>query len=123
VNLLERELRSGEVDPTLLQELGWDNRRAAQFVEEFRRTKQGGQRQTAQSELPTEREVSTRPSAAPALLRGTAATGSTRAFRSDAQLSPDQMQGAADPARQRVPQRYRPLLEGYYRSITSQPGS
>lgn len=121
VDTLDRELRSGTVDPALLQELGWDLPRARQFVDAYKRARQGGQRQRDRTELPVQRRKTTQPGGDLAVLPGQAGPGPARAFQADAPLSPDELRGVADPARQRVPARYRPLLEAYYRSISSQP--
>jgi hypothetical protein len=120
VDALERELRSGAADSKLLQELGWDLPRARQFVAEYRRTRGIGQRQSDRTTVPLARRTATRPEDAAGVLYGTA-TPEARTLRPEVQRRADEMQGLADPARQRVPSRYRPLLEAYYRSITSQP--
>lgn len=122
VDALERELRAGKSDSQLLQNLGWDLPKARQFVEAYRRAQGRGQRQTAQSQMPVDRHTQTRPAGGESVTYGVTPANEARTFRSDASASSDLMQGAVDPARQRVPTRYRSLLDAYYRSIASQPG-
>lgn len=122
VETLERQLRAGKVDPELLQQLGWNLTQAEQFIEAYHRAQEAGQRQVRETAMPTETKTTTQPAPRSTVLRGDARGGAARTFRTDTRPAADRVQGLSDPARQRVPAGYRPLLEAYYRSLASQPG-
>jgi len=116
---LEMALRRDEVDPELLESLGWNVEQAWQFVEDYRREVKGAQPQVNRSELPK----------ASGLLQGGSggrtgvdrATGRpARAARSlQATHAPqaDEVKQLREVGRQRVPRRLDSILRGYYSSL------
>lgn len=121
MDALERELRGGEVDPSLMAELGWSLPQARQFVEAYKRTKIGGQRQSEKTDLPQKVQTGSAARANNQVMRNGQVDPSARALQATHQRAPDQTRELMEVGRQRITPRYRPVLEAYYRSISSRP--
>ena len=122
VNRLELALRSGEVDPKLLDELKWDVTEARAFVDAYHRAAARAQRQTDRTELPAGEAIQLAPPKPRTVLRADTGTGrDAGSLRSDRTRSADAVRELLEPGRQRVTPKYRTVLEAYYRSVTSRP--
>ena len=123
MDALGRALRRGTVEPDMLMELGWDLRQAEQFVDQYQRLQQGGQHQLDRTELPVQTARASAPteSARQVVRANESVDGAMRNLNVTHQRPADTTNQLMEAGRQRVPQRYRPLLEAYYRAATSQP--
>jgi hypothetical protein len=122
VDELETALRRNEVDPKLLESLGWNLDSAWRFVKDYRRQADRGQTQREKSQVPSDREtVIARP--APGTVRRST-SGPAQGIRSlgtthrPGEDKTHQLREAGD---QRVPRELDPILRAYYSSLSSQP--
>jgi hypothetical protein len=119
---LERELRSGQPDESLLEDLGWTLEQARQFVEAYKRAKAAGQRQQNQTKLPGQGHSTeeAKPQSGNTVLRSQGADQKAKALNAH-ERAPDRTRELMEVGQQRVAPRYRSVLEGYYRSVGSRP--
>lgn len=123
MDALERSLRAGNIDPAMLDELGWNEGQLRQFVESYKRTERPPGRNPDHT---TPAMIITSPSANPMddsdvqRADGAPAAG-IKGMATIHQRQADSSQDVLSPGRQRVSPRYRRLLEGYYRAVTSRP--
>jgi len=120
---LEMALRSDEVDPKLLENLGWNLEQAWQFVEDYKRQVGGTQRQTDRTALPGRQgALPSRPGGPANVRRATGSpTTDARALGTIHTPDADQVNQLREAARQRVPRQLDPILRGYNSSLTSRP--
>jgi hypothetical protein len=120
---LDHALRRGEVDPALLSDLGWDVPQARQFVQAYERAVTAAvTRRPQRTALPartTEREAGR--DDVPEVLRADEAEGDRGALDASSRLAESNASGLMEVGRQRAPERYRPIVEAYYRSLGSRP--
>lgn len=118
VNELDRRLRTGEVDDSLLKELGWTKARAAEFVKRFRRAAHPpGARNGDPSGGPTTGGTATvRTPGDTQVRRGGAVGVELRGARGD--ITSDRTRPTLrELPPENVPAEYRDLLEAYYREM------
>ncbi len=123
VEQLRRHLEGDEVDPKLLDQLGWDVEKAWQFVRDYERTKQGVQRQTSGSTPPTRVDATMTRPAPGDVRRGQTVGDGGRALGAQHRREADRTNELALPSRQRVPRHLDGILRGYYSSVASRPAS
>jgi len=123
MDLFERELRAGTVDPSLLAELKWTLPEAQQFVEAYRRAKVAGQRQVERTAVPQQVRTEEGRRGDNQVLRGGAVVDpAARTLHTTHERAPDRTRELMEVGRQRITPRYRSVLEAYYRSVGSRPG-
>jgi hypothetical protein len=119
---LDRELRGGTVDPSLLSDLGWTLQQAQQFLQAYKRAKAAGQGQSHQTQLPQQvQPAEAAPKSSNQVSRSEGAAPTARTLNTTHERAPDRTRELMEVGHQRVAPRYRPLLEGYYRSVGSRP--
>jgi hypothetical protein len=121
---LEIALRQDEVDPKLLEDLGWNVDTAWQFVRDYERQVRGGQRQSDYTAMPSTQQPMAanskpRPDARYATSRP---AGGTRALGTIHTPKADETTRLREIGQQRVPRRLDSILRGYYSSSASRPG-
>jgi hypothetical protein len=120
---LEMALRRDEVDPKMLEDLGWNVDQAWQFVEDYKRQIGRGQRQSNESALPDATgALPAGPKDRADVRRAT--TGPAPNSRSlSASNSPgaDRVHDLREIGRQRVPRPLDPILRGYNSSFGTRP--
>jgi len=128
IESLDRDLRRGQVDPELLDELGWDLSTAQRFVEAYRRSAVQLQVQP----LPDDGRAPSRPQGRPqpiarpsrperVLRAGGAVAPDARGLYEADTRPADDTRDLMQAGQQRVPARYDPILKAYYRTLASQP--
>jgi len=124
VNALDRSLRRGEVDEKLLADLGWTVPQAQQFVDAYKQAKSSAQPPRAdRTSVPTSQVFrDEKPSGDRKVLRaGSPTAEGAKGLNSSDRRAPDSTRELMEVGRQRVLPKYEPLMEAYYRSLTSQP--
>lgn len=124
VDALERSLRRGDIDERLLADLGWTIPQAQQFVDAYKRTKSSAQPPRAdRTSVPTTQVFrDEKPSGDRVVLRaGSPTAPGARSLNASDRRSPDATHDLMEVGRQRVLPKYEPLMEAYYRSLTSRP--
>lgn len=125
IDALERDLRKGEVDRELLDQLGWDVQTAERFVEAYKRS---GMRQQPTADTATTNPAPRQVHAALASRRPERVILSEGPPAADAHSLIDTGTRPADDTHdlmqvghQRVPPRYKAILDAYYRTLASRP--
>jgi len=117
IDALEQRLRKKELDPALLDDLAWDEARAADFVREFRRAERQARDELSRTEVPDGRfETTIRPATEVERSEG---AGTAARLRTQYVRPADRTNRLFETGSQRVPQEYRDLLEAYYRSLAA----
>ncbi len=115
IDALEERLRNKELDPKLLERLGWDEQRAAEFIREFRRAERR-QQASGRSDPPSSSfQTSTRPTVEVRRSRGTGAGVAPLSARN--LRTPDSTGRLFESGRQRISEEYRDLLSAYYETL------
>jgi hypothetical protein len=116
VRALEDKLRTNQVDPGLLRELGWTERDAATWVERFKRELHLPD--LAGAERPDGIEAGANPDFA-GILRGGEASGGIIGGEGDerTRLSPDQIRRLYESRRNDIPPEYRRAFEEYLKEL------
>jgi len=116
IDALEERLRKRQVDPGLLDDLGWDETYANDFVRQFRRAERQAAEPSDSSAGPTDRfETTTRPSVAVERSDGSGADAALLSARNV--RAPDRTNQLFEVGRQRISDEYRDYLKAYYESI------
>lgn len=120
---LEMALRRDEVDPKMLEALGWNLEQAWQFVEEYKRQIGRGQQQANESALPDTRgTLPGRPDDRPDVRRATSGPApDARSLRARNSPGSDRVHNLREISRQRVPRKLDPILRGYNSSFGTRP--
>lgn len=115
IDALEQRLRNKEVDPKLLDDLGWDEGRANEFVREFRRA-EGQSKEQFDVAAPGEQfETTTRPSVT--VERSNGASPDAVPLSATNVREPDKTNQLFEVGRQKISDEYRDYLKAYYESI------
>jgi hypothetical protein len=116
IDALEEQLRNKDVDPKLLDDLGWDETRANDFVRQFRRAQRQPMEQIGASAGPRERyETTTRPSVTVERSEGASPDAAPLSARNVRE--PDKTNQLFEVGRQKISEEYRDYLKAYYESI------
>ncbi len=123
VDALEQSLRQGQVDPGLLDELNWNIPHAREFVKDYQRLADRGQKQVGQTDVPGEvSETTANGNSDKRILRSSGPNEpNLKRMNTTVRRSPDATSELMETGRQKVAPRYRPVLEAYYRSVASAP--
>ena len=125
IDALERDLRQGQIDSELLDELGWDISTAQRFVESYKRSTNRPPPvtdDTATRPAPGRAQAAASPHSPERVLRavGKSAPGVGGLYDTGTRPADDTRE-LMQPGQQRVPARYEPILKAYYETLTSQP--
>ena len=116
IDALEERLRNRQVDPKLLDALGWDETRANDFVRQFRRAERQAMEPADSSAGPTDRfETTTRPSVAVERSDGSGADAAMLSARNV--RASDRTNQLFEVGRQKISDEYRDYLKAYYESL------
>lgn len=124
IDALDRDLRRGQVDPGLLDELGWDVQTAERFVQAFKQSEMLRQNVAESTTQPAERPVQASPEShrkTDAIRAVGGPASGVRGLNEAGTRPADDTHDLMQVGHQRVPARYQPFLEAYYRSLASQP--
>ncbi len=123
VDELEIALRNDQVDPKLLENLGWNMDQAWQFVKEYHRQVGGPQKQTARTELPSRQEfIQEGGGRNNEILRATSGPSpAERLLGTTHNPGADRTNQLREAGRQRVPRSLAPVLRSYYQSLATNP--
>ncbi|MGB9625917.1 MAG: hypothetical protein ACPMAQ_13765 [Phycisphaerae bacterium] len=116
IDALEERLRKRQLDPKLLEDLGWDETYANDFVHQFRRAERQAAEPSDSSAGPTGRfESTTRPSVAVERGEGSGADAAMLSARNV--RAPDRTNQLFEVGRQKISDEYRDYLKAYYESL------
>lgn len=124
VDALEQQLRNGQLDPKLMEELGWDEARADAFVREFRKAERKVREQTGAFTAPSGHyESTTRPGRT--VQRGRPGTTEAAPLGARHIRASDRTNQLFEVGRQRIAEEYRDHLKAFYESVSavSQPAT
>jgi len=124
VSELDRQLRTGEPDPNLLNALGWTPEQATRFVREFRQVKDRAPRTHRSPDGPQQvKQTATRQPGEDRLQTGKGRNADIRSGAVIDRREADQIRRLLEIRRQQVGKDYRDLLEAYYKTVAGmRPG-
>jgi len=117
VDRLSDQLSRGEVDPKVLDELGWTDEEVQAFVEKYRKRLDNRRPERDRTEVPTLREeIIGRPGE---IRRGVGIDDRLRAIRDRVKkLDKDQLRRLFETRRDTVSPEYRELLKEYWKALS-----